>query len=87
MIRVYDRRLLLFFFQDLFLERLYQQLDDTGLSENTYVVVVGDHGEVRENKKYQTYLKKQMKNPRRQQNKNIDGTHSRSPTLSFLFFS
>ena len=34
-------------FQDLFLERLYEQLDDNGLSENTYVVVVGDHGEVR----------------------------------------
>ncbi|CAM9705603.1 unnamed protein product [Scytosiphon promiscuus] len=32
-------------YQDLFLERLYRQLDDTGLSENTYVVVVGDHGE------------------------------------------
>lgn len=32
--------------QDLFLENLYRQLDDTGLSKNTYVVVVGDHGEV-----------------------------------------
>lgn len=41
------------FLQDLFLERLYERLDDTGLSENTYVVVVGDHGEVRYNKKYQ----------------------------------
>lgn len=35
-----------FLLQDLFLERLYQQLDQTGLSENTYVVIVGDHGEV-----------------------------------------
>ncbi|CAM9589931.1 unnamed protein product, partial [Hapterophycus canaliculatus] len=33
-------------YQDLFLKRLYRQLDDTGLSENTYVAVVGDHGEV-----------------------------------------
>lgn len=33
-------------YQDLFLERLFKQLDDTGLSDNTYVVVVGDHGEV-----------------------------------------
>ena len=32
--------------QDLFLERLYEQLDATGLAENTYVVIVGDHGEV-----------------------------------------
>ncbi|CAM9746443.1 unnamed protein product [Ectocarpus sp. 6 AP-2014] len=32
-------------YQDLFLERLFKQLDDTGLSDNTYVVVVGDHGE------------------------------------------
>eukprot|EP00904_Undaria_pinnatifida_P000586 jgi/Undpi1/10528/HiC_scaffold_29.g12978.m1 len=34
-------------YQDLFLERLFKRLDDTGLSENTYVVVVGDHGESR----------------------------------------
>lgn len=33
-------------YQDLFLERLFKQLDATGLSDNTYVVVVGDHGEV-----------------------------------------
>lgn len=33
--------------QDLFLERLYGQLDRAGLSDNTYVVVVGDHGEVK----------------------------------------
>lgn len=33
-------------YQDLFLERLFKQLDDTGLSDNSYVVVVGDHGEV-----------------------------------------
>eukprot|EP00903_Cladosiphon_okamuranus_P013725 g12778.t1 len=32
-------------YQDLFLQRLYEQLDATGLSENTYVVIVGDHGE------------------------------------------
>lgn len=32
--------------QDTFLEHLYQELDKTGLSDNTYVIVVGDHGEV-----------------------------------------
>eukprot|EP00752_Nemacystus_decipiens_P018448 g16538.t2 len=32
-------------YQDLFLERLYEQLDATGLADNTYVVIVGDHGE------------------------------------------
>ena len=29
-----------------FLERLYLQLDTAGLAESTYVVIVGDHGEV-----------------------------------------
>lgn len=28
------------------MERLYKELDDAGLSKNTYVAIVGDHGEV-----------------------------------------